>query len=250
MPTARLIKRYANRKMYDTQQSCYVTLEEVAELVREGEDVRVIDNRTKEDLTQVTLTHALLDSERKNRGNVSLSSIKVLIAQGGDFLQKKIGEPVTRARTDAERTVKTWRDEAERRAEYVLKRKAREAETEGGVAGAAGVDGDATQAEVDAQSAATSGDARPDAGPVRHPSGVAAFVEQTQRAYDELHHTIDERVRAVVAALAPASLEAEVARLHERLDALETRLAQLGPRTGAEASAEAGTEAGTEAGED
>ena len=46
----RLIKRYANRKMYDTVRSCYVTLEEVASMVRAGEDVKVIDNKTKDDL--------------------------------------------------------------------------------------------------------------------------------------------------------------------------------------------------------
>jgi hypothetical protein len=47
----RVIKRYANRKLYDTRSSRYVTLPQIAELVRGGEDVQIIDNRTKENLT-------------------------------------------------------------------------------------------------------------------------------------------------------------------------------------------------------
>ena len=110
----RLIKRYANRKMYDTVRSCYVTLEEVASMVRAGEDVKVIDNKTKDDLTEVTLTQALLDSKRKKRGSVSLQEIKRILASGSDYLQQRITEPVTRVQRDAERTVEKWRDETER----------------------------------------------------------------------------------------------------------------------------------------
>ena len=57
----RVIKRYSNRKLYDTRDSRYVTLLEIAELVRAGEDVQVIDNATKQDKTDVTL--ALIISE-------------------------------------------------------------------------------------------------------------------------------------------------------------------------------------------
>ena len=95
----RLIKRYANRKMYDTERSCYVTLEEVAELVRGGVDVRVIDNTTKADLTEVTLAQALLDSQRRNRQPVSLAGLRTLISQGGDLLSRNLAD-VARARTD------------------------------------------------------------------------------------------------------------------------------------------------------
>jgi len=112
MPEPRIIKRYANRKMYDTSRSCYVTLEEVAEMVRDGHEVRVVDNRTKADLTEVTLTQALLDSERKRRGTVPLASLRHLIAQGNEFLSKKVAEPVSRVREEASRSVTHWRDEA------------------------------------------------------------------------------------------------------------------------------------------
>ncbi|MCO4760251.1 MAG: polyhydroxyalkanoate synthesis regulator DNA-binding domain-containing protein [Myxococcales bacterium] len=118
----RLIKRYANRKMYDTERSCYITLEEVSQMVRAGEDVKVIDNKTKDDLTEVTLTQALLDSKRKKRSGVSLVELRKMIASGSDFIQRSIGEPVSRAQRDAERTVEKWRTEAERTVDRVLQR--------------------------------------------------------------------------------------------------------------------------------
>ncbi len=114
MGQQRVIKRYANRKMYDTTRSCYVTLEEVAEMVRGGDEVQVIDNRTKADLTEVTLTQALLDAERRQRGSVPLPGLRNLISQGGDFLQKRVGQPVSRVREEAQRSVSAWRDQAER----------------------------------------------------------------------------------------------------------------------------------------
>lgn len=114
MGEPRVIKRYANRKMYDTARSCYVTLEEVADMVRGGLEVRVIDNKSKADLTEVTLAQALLDSERKRRGTVPLTGIRTLISQGGDFLQKRVADPVTRTAEIAQRSVTAWRDEAEK----------------------------------------------------------------------------------------------------------------------------------------
>lgn len=114
MGEPRVIKRYANRKMYDTARSCYVTLEEVADMVRGGLEIRVIDNKSKADLTEVTLAQALLDSERKRRGTVPLSGIRTLISQGGDFLQKRVADPVTRTAEIAQRSVTAWRDEAEK----------------------------------------------------------------------------------------------------------------------------------------
>lgn len=217
-PTAghtRVIKRYANRKMYDTSRSCYVTLEEVADMVRGGHEVRVIDNRTKDDLTEVTLTQALLDSERKNRGTVPLSGLRHLIASGNEFLHKRVTEPVTRARTEAERSLATWKDEAERtvltwkseaerRADRVLHR---------GKPGAMG--------ELPAESNEVPGAPK-----------LAALVEQTHKAVDEFQHRVDERIRHAVVALGLMQDDEEVARLHERIATLEARLAVLESKVG------------------
>ena len=61
-----LIKRYANRKLYNTDTSRYITLKGIAELVEQGEDVRVIDNETGEDISGVTLSQILVDNERRD----------------------------------------------------------------------------------------------------------------------------------------------------------------------------------------
>lgn len=63
-----VIKKYANRKLYDTHSRRYVTLEVIAELLREGHDVRVVDRTSGEDITAVTLSQILLDLERQRRG--------------------------------------------------------------------------------------------------------------------------------------------------------------------------------------
>src|SRR6202165_3595459 len=68
----RLIKRYGSRKIYDTEESRYVSLEEIASWVREGQEVRVIDNATSGDVTSQTLTQIILDEGR--RGTSSLPS--------------------------------------------------------------------------------------------------------------------------------------------------------------------------------
>jgi polyhydroxyalkanoate synthesis repressor PhaR len=85
---ARLIKRYGNRKLYDTQSSRYVTLEGVAELVRAGEDVQVVDNETGEDLTAVTFAQIIFEEQKKPRPFLKLPVLRWLIQQSGEALQE------------------------------------------------------------------------------------------------------------------------------------------------------------------
>ena len=66
MKDVRIIKRYQNRKLYDTFQSCYVTLEEISQIIREGNEIQVIDNKTKKDITYMTQLQLLADQERKS----------------------------------------------------------------------------------------------------------------------------------------------------------------------------------------
>jgi polyhydroxyalkanoate synthesis repressor PhaR len=80
-----LIKRYANRKLYNTQTSRYITLKGIAELIDEGEEVRVIDNETGEDITSVALSQILVDTERSN-SDVSGSLLSQILGRGGDAL--------------------------------------------------------------------------------------------------------------------------------------------------------------------
>ena len=80
-----LIKRYANRKLYNTQSSRYITLKGIAELIDAGEEVRVIDNESGEDITSVALSQILVDSERSN-STVSDSLLSQILERGGDVL--------------------------------------------------------------------------------------------------------------------------------------------------------------------
>ena len=70
-----LVKRYSNRRLYDTKQSRYITLADLAEKIREGEDVQVVDAKTGDDLTQATLTQIIMES----RGAAKLLPVPLLI---------------------------------------------------------------------------------------------------------------------------------------------------------------------------
>lgn len=93
---SRVIKRYANRKLYDTKVSRYVTLPQIAKLVREGEDVTIIDNTTKEDLTNVTLAQIIYEEEKSaaesQRPFASVSTLRQLIEQSGERLISSLRE--------------------------------------------------------------------------------------------------------------------------------------------------------------
>ena len=86
----KVIKRYTNRKLYDTVESRYVTLDEIAAMIRAGAEVKVIDNRTREDLTSITLAQIIFEQEKKS-SQTSLSTLLGLIRQGGDLAQQLVG---------------------------------------------------------------------------------------------------------------------------------------------------------------
>lgn len=82
----RLIKRYPNRKLYDTEARRYVTLEGVAGLIRGGHEVQVVDHASGEDLTSVTLTQVIVELEKGRSGSVPQAVLTGLIRAGGDTL--------------------------------------------------------------------------------------------------------------------------------------------------------------------
>lgn len=89
-----LVKKYGNRRLYDTDQSSYVTLERVGEIVRGGEEVRVVDAKSGEDLTAVTLAQIILES----RGAARLLPVPLLvqlIRMGDDALAEFLGQYMT-----------------------------------------------------------------------------------------------------------------------------------------------------------
>ena len=75
----RIIKRYSNRKLYDTKESRYVTLLQIGELVRAGDEVRIVDNKTKQDLTEVTLAQIIFEEQKAKGRNVPLQTLKGMI---------------------------------------------------------------------------------------------------------------------------------------------------------------------------
>lgn len=91
------IKRYPNRKLYDTVSKKYITLDGIAELIRRGEEVQVIDHTTDEDLTAVTLTQIIFEQEKKKGGFLPTSILTSLVQVGGETvntIKKTITSPL------------------------------------------------------------------------------------------------------------------------------------------------------------
>jgi polyhydroxyalkanoate synthesis repressor PhaR len=90
----RTIKRYSNRKLYDTEDKRYITLEQIAVLVRENQDIKVVDNQTGEDLTTVTLSQILLEQEKRKETSLPKSFFTNLIQRSTthvmDFTKKNV----------------------------------------------------------------------------------------------------------------------------------------------------------------
>jgi polyhydroxyalkanoate synthesis repressor PhaR len=111
---AYVIKRYSNRKLYDTQESRYVTLDEIEEMIRAGKEITVIDAASGEDLTSVTLTQIILEAERKHRGNLPATFLHQLIKHGEawqDFIQRSLRsslENVTTSQRETDRVFREW----------------------------------------------------------------------------------------------------------------------------------------------
>ena len=182
----RIIKRYSNRKLYDTKGSSYVTLLQIAEMIREGEDVQIIDNATKEDKTDVTLALIISEELRTKPRGIPLSTLKALIRNKGERILTQLREgPIGK----------------------LMPVPGKEGDESGsGVTGAGSVSSIPPSREEDEMSQSKEG------------KGLRATLEQWQS-------TIDERIRAVLPNFAAfRDLEQEVKRLSERLESLEKNL--------------------------
>src|SRR5512146_2952492 len=85
-----LIKKHENRRLYDTSRSRYINLDEIAALIRDGRDVRVVDAKTKEDLTRSTLMQIIVEDNKGSAAGLPLELMRQLIVAsdqvGRDFL--------------------------------------------------------------------------------------------------------------------------------------------------------------------
>lgn len=201
MAETRIIKRYANRKLYDTQRSRYVTLEQIADMIRQGEDVKIVDNNSKEDLTSVTLAQIIFEEEKKRKSFLPLSAMRGIIQSGGESLQELAVQAGARVRS----VLGLGAGEKDAAAPEVEPPPPPVDEEDKGEGAAAGAPGAAAAS-----------------GPVHL---LREFLERSQATFDEWQKRVDERVRTVVETLAPWTvLQKEVRELQERLVDLEKRL--------------------------
>ncbi len=110
----KIIKRYTNRKLYDTVESRYVTLDEIGEMVKRGAEVRIVDNKSKDDLTSVTLAQIIFEEEKK-KSRMPLAVLRDMIRTSGEtlteFIQKEVPPRVTSLREGAEAGLKLLKRE-------------------------------------------------------------------------------------------------------------------------------------------
>ena len=81
------IKKYANRRLYDTESSTYITLDRLAQMVREGREFEVVDAKTGEDITRQVLTQIIVDEEARGSTMLPLNFLKQLIGLYGNSMQ-------------------------------------------------------------------------------------------------------------------------------------------------------------------
>lgn len=196
MSEPRVIKRYANRKLYDTQSSQYVTLDQIAQMIRAGEEVRVLDNNSKDDLTSVTLAQIIFEEEKRQKSFIPLGAMRHLIQSGGASLQEL-------AQQAQARVLSVFRkgENDELRPEQLS-----EFPEQPGISAAA------TQA------------ATTDAAGLH---SVRELLERSQQTVEEWQRRADERLRNLLESLSPfASLEKEVQRLAQRVEQLEAELSK------------------------
>lgn len=194
----RVIKRYSNRKLYDTKDSRYVTLLQIAEMVRGGEEVQIIDNNTKEDLTEITLAQIIYEEQKQKASsrNVPLQTLKELIHQRtekvlGDLRESPLGRLIPGT-----------------------------GKSEPPVAGT-------TPGTAAPGGATTAAPETPDNG-VAAAGAKPSLVEQAKGTFEDWQQKVDDRVKAVIPSLLPwQQLQHEISRLNARVAELEEKLKSL-----------------------
>jgi len=82
----RVIKKYRNRKFYDTWDSNYVSMDDIASMIRKGYDVKIIDNKTGEDITPIILSQLVVEEGKKGKGYLPVNFLNKIIRDGEDGL--------------------------------------------------------------------------------------------------------------------------------------------------------------------
>jgi len=87
-PDSVLIKKYGNRRLYDSSSSKYVNLDDIAGLIREGRDVQIVDAKTGQDLTRVTLTQIITEDAKEKPTGLPLELLRQLIVASDEVRQE------------------------------------------------------------------------------------------------------------------------------------------------------------------
>lgn len=104
------IKKYANRRLYDTESSAYITLDRLAQMVREGREFEVVDARTGEDITRQVLTQIIVDEEARGATMLPLNFLKQLIGLYGNSMQNFVPQYLEAAMDAFQRNQSAVRD--------------------------------------------------------------------------------------------------------------------------------------------
>jgi polyhydroxyalkanoate synthesis repressor PhaR len=104
------IKKYANRRLYDTESSSYITLDRLAEMVREGREFEVLDAKSGEDITRQVLTQIIVDEEARGSTMLPINFLKQLIGLYGNSMQTFVPQYLEAAMEAFQRNQSAARD--------------------------------------------------------------------------------------------------------------------------------------------
>ena len=104
------IKKYANRRLYDTESSTYITLDRLAQMVREGREFEVVDAKTGEDITRQVLTQIIVDEEARGATMLPINFLKQLIGLYGNSMQSFVPQYLEAAMDSFQRNQSAVKD--------------------------------------------------------------------------------------------------------------------------------------------
>ena len=105
-----IIKKYANRRLYDTESSSYITLERLAEMVRQKREFKVVDAKTGEDLTRGVLTQIIMEEEARGATMLPVNFLRQLISMYGDQMQAVVPQYLEASLEALQRNQSQFRD--------------------------------------------------------------------------------------------------------------------------------------------
>ena len=202
MSGTKIVKRYANRKLYDTERSCYVTLDDISTMIKSGEEVQVIDNKSGDDLTSVTLAQIIFETEKKAHF-MPLNLLRGLIQQSGENIGGFAREQVETVQSRAQDIRDTASDTVTRITSQFGETVGRVIKTEGEVAVEGAPEG---AAPTEKQS----------------PASVKEMLSSSQKNLEEIQRGIEDRVQEGLGAVSEG-FSREVEDILERLGSLKDR---------------------------